>query len=155
MTTTGAPAGRYFHTAVWTGANAGMVVFGGFDNTSSGVYGNGGRFNPGTNGWGAMSTTFAPAGRAEAVSVWTGTEVIVWSGFNYANGMSDGGRYNVVNDQWQPMTLENAPEQRDGPLAAVWDGTEMLIFGGGGWTQCYYDMFAYRPSRVMYLYLRP
>src|SRR5436309_13568174 len=72
-----APAGRYEHTAVWTGS--GMIVWGGFN----GSYLNtGGRYNPGTDSWTATSTTSAPAGRYEHTAVWTDSEMIVWGGFN-------------------------------------------------------------------------
>ena len=54
--TTNAPDGREFHTAVWTGSA--MIVWGGFD---GGNYLNtGGKYNPGTNSWTATSTTHAP-----------------------------------------------------------------------------------------------
>ena len=47
---TGAPTGRGFHTAVWTGSE--MIVWGGYPNTNTG-----GRYNPGTDSWTATSTT--------------------------------------------------------------------------------------------------
>jgi N-acetylneuraminic acid mutarotase len=41
-TTTNAPVGRYYHTAVWTGT--GMIVWGGYDNNNKTVFGTGGRY---------------------------------------------------------------------------------------------------------------
>ena len=75
--TTNAPAGRYGHTAVWTGSE--MIVWGGVDETSN--YSNtGGRYNPTTNSWTATSTSNAPDSRYYHTAVWTGTVMIIWGG---------------------------------------------------------------------------
>src|SRR5206468_1910792 len=74
--TTGAPAARQFHTAVWTGSE--MIVWGGVG--SGGFFNTGGRYNPGTDSWTATSTTGAPAARDQHTAVWTGSEMIVWGG---------------------------------------------------------------------------
>ena len=42
----------------------------------------GGRYNPGTDTWTATSTTNAPAARAFHTAVWTGSEMIVWGGYD-------------------------------------------------------------------------
>ncbi len=76
--TTNAPAGRYLHTAVWTGSE--MIVWGGYDGIS--FLNTGGRYNPGTDSWTATSTTNAPAARFIHTAVWTGSEMIVWGGAN-------------------------------------------------------------------------
>ena len=74
--TTNAPDGRYYHTAVWTGSE--MIVWGGY---GAGTYFNtGGRYNPSTDSWTATSTTSWPIGRAYHTAVWTGSEMIVWGG---------------------------------------------------------------------------
>ncbi|GAH95073.1 unnamed protein product, partial [marine sediment metagenome] len=46
ITTTGAPAGRYDHTAVWTGSE--MLIWGGFDGITD-TLNTGGRYNPVSN----------------------------------------------------------------------------------------------------------
>jgi N-acetylneuraminic acid mutarotase len=72
--TTNAPAGRYRHTAVWTGSE--MIVWGG---TDGGNYLNtGGRYSPNMNSWTATTTTNAPDGRELHTAVWTGSEMIIW-----------------------------------------------------------------------------
>ena len=58
--TTGAPDGRYGHTAVWTGSE--MIVWGGGDSNGNGLN-TGGTYNPSTDSWTATSTTNAPAAR--------------------------------------------------------------------------------------------
>ncbi len=57
-TLTGAPAGRYYHTAVWTGSE--MVVWGGYAGFGFSYFNTGGRYNPSTDSWTPTSTTNAP-----------------------------------------------------------------------------------------------
>jgi N-acetylneuraminic acid mutarotase len=117
--TTNAPAGRDFHTAVWTGSE--MIVWGGGLNT-------GGRYNPSTDSWTATSTTNAPSARY-APAVWTGTEMIVWGGDNFSGYLDTGGRYNPSTDSWTATSTTNAPEARV-EHTAVWTGNEMIVWGG-------------------------
>jgi hypothetical protein len=114
-TTTNAPAGRAFHTAVWTGSE--MIVWGG-QNDDQG-FNNGARYNPATDTWRSISNPGAPAGSR---AVWTGTEMIVW-------GAGSGGRYNPVTNTWRSVSTTNAPGYR-GNHSAVWDGIEMIVWGG-------------------------
>src|SRR5437773_9119096 len=93
--TTNAPAGRSYHTAVWTGSE--MIVWGGDGSASFNSLNTGGRYNPGTDSWTATSTINAPAGRRYHTAVWTGSEMIVWGGFFYDGSyhyLNTGGRYN-------------------------------------------------------------
>ena len=46
----------------------------------------GGRYNPSTDSWTATSTTNAPAARYDHTAVWTGSEMIVWGGYDNAIG---------------------------------------------------------------------
>jgi hypothetical protein len=79
-TTTGAPAGRYYHTAVWTGST--MVVWGGnFFNGSSFVDLNtGGRYDPGSDSWAPTTGYRAPIARSLHTAVWTGNEMFIFGG---------------------------------------------------------------------------
>src|SRR5882724_7259698 len=115
---TGAPDGRVSHTAVWTGSE--MIVWGG-DSCLVGCEENtGGRYNPSTDSWTATSTTNAPDGRHSHTAVWTGTEMIVWGGFNLGIGiLNTGGRYNPATDSWVATSTTNAPESRT-YHTAVW-----------------------------------
>ena len=123
-----APDGRSLHTAVWTGTE--MIVWGGLQNSPVST---GGRYNPKTDSWTATSATDAPSARYDHTSVWTGSEMIVWggtdgTGINYFN---TGGKYDPLTDTWQATTTSNAPTSRAGH-AAVWSGSEMIVWGGGG-----------------------
>ena len=53
-----------------------MIVWGGWNGSNS--FNTGGRYNPGTDGWTAISTTNAPAARYDHTAVWTSNEMIVW-----------------------------------------------------------------------------
>jgi N-acetylneuraminic acid mutarotase len=80
--------------------------------------------------WTATTTTDAPDAREEHTSVWTGTEMIVWGGYNYPVGyVNTGGRYNPSTDSWAPTSTTNAPEARRFHVA-VWTGSEMIVWGG-------------------------
>ena len=80
---------RERHTAVWTGSE--MIVWGGL---AGGYLNAGGRYNPASNSWTAVSTTGAPAARSSHTAVWTGSEMIVWGGSDTSVGhLNDGGRY--------------------------------------------------------------
>src|SRR4029077_4968222 len=80
------------------------------------------------------STANAPDPRWGHTAVWTGSEMIVWGGdasafiFEYLN---TGGRYNPSTDSWTGTSTANAPDPRWGHTA-VWTGSEMIVWGGGG-----------------------
>jgi N-acetylneuraminic acid mutarotase len=152
ISTTGAPTGREDHTAVWTGSR--MVVWGGF--TEDPVLGfialnTGGRYDPVTDSWSDTRVNGAPSPRGFHTAVWTGTEMIVWGGFDDLGAYPlQGGRYRPSNDQWSSMSTANSPTGRDSHTA-VWSGTAMIVWGG-------YDEFGipntggrYQPSTNTWL----
>ena len=114
-----------------------MIVWGGTDDSVNG-FNTGGRYNPGTDSWTATSTTNAPAGRFVHTAVWTGSEMIVWGGFQPAGFLDTGGRYNPSSDTWTATSTTNAPTARD-HHTAVWTGTEMIVWGGYGPPGSYMD----------------
>ena len=131
--TANAPEGRYGHTAVWTGSE--MIVWGGLvDYPSFTVFNDGGKYNPSTNTWTAISTTNAPSERIGYTAVWTGSEMIVWGGNGPGGGngfygsLNTGGKYNLENG-WTATSTTNAPSARDGHTA-VWTGSRMIVWGG-------------------------
>ena len=129
-TTVSAPDGRDLHTALWTGSE--MIVWGGgnFNNNQVNTLNTGGRYDPATDSWLPTSTTSAPIGRDLHTAVWTGSEMIVWGGYNYpALDLNSGGRYNPSTDGWTATTTVNAPVARR-YHTAVWTGSEMVVWGG-------------------------
>jgi N-acetylneuraminic acid mutarotase len=81
--------------------------------------------------WTATTAVNAPAAREFHTAVWTGSEMIVWGGFNSSPPyrLNTGARYNPSTDSWTATTTTNAPAPRD-YHSAVWTGTEMIVWGG-------------------------
>ena len=128
-TTIGPPTERSKHTAVWTGSE--MIIWGGEISYGTAGVNSGGRYNPATDTWRSTSTTGAPNGRYDHTAVWSGSEMIVWGGYNPNGVFNTGGRYNPVTDSWRVTSITGAPSERSGQTA-VWSGSEMIIWGGRG-----------------------
>src|SRR5947207_10447368 len=115
--TTNAPGARDYHTAVWTVSE--MIVWGGRAENAGGPgpspggtptptatatftpigdVQTGRRYNPGTDTWTATSTANAPSSRHLHTAIWTGSEMIVWGGYDGSSSLNTGGRYNLGTD---------------------------------------------------------
>jgi hypothetical protein len=147
VTTNGAPVARGWPTAVWTGSQ--MIVWGGFNGT--GYVNDGGCYNPAANSWPTVITAGAPPATGSQAAIWTGSEMIVWGG-EYYNGSSEvylnsGGRYNPSANRWTAMTTNATPTGRYYP-AAVWTGSEMIVWGGsvGGYLADTWSYYPYAPA---------
>jgi N-acetylneuraminic acid mutarotase len=127
ISTTNAPEGRWYHTAVWTGSE--MIVWGGEGVTPPFFFNTGGRYNPAADNWTATSTTNGPSGRYIHTAVWTGSEMIVWGGYDGNNYVNTGGRYHPSTDDWTATSTTNAPPGRF-RHTAVWTGSAMVVWGG-------------------------
>jgi N-acetylneuraminic acid mutarotase len=128
--TTNAPTGRLSHTVVWTGAE--MVVWGGYYwDGDYHYFQSGGRYNPSTDSWVATSITNPPEARGFHTGVWTGSEMIVWGGYDGSSYWNTGGKYNPLTDSWTTTDTTSAPSGRQ-LHTAVWSGSEMIIWGGTG-----------------------
>src|SRR5262249_45199183 len=104
---------RSHATAVWTGSV--MIVWGGGEqdqfcpSTSAayqgGAYQDGSRYDPLTDTWSLISRVNAPNGRFWHTAVWTGTEMIVWGGWDVnLSDVNDGGRYDPASDSWRSVS---------------------------------------------------
>src|SRR5262249_30682529 len=82
LSITGAPAGRYDHTAVWTGAE--LIVWGGqVGSVARGdrrTVGDGARYRAATDTWAPVARDGAPTPRVGHAAAWTGSQMIVWGG---------------------------------------------------------------------------
>ncbi len=128
--TTNAPEPRTQHTAIWTGNE--VIVWGGFGCGGNCNFNSGGRYNPDTDSWTATSVINAPSRRFEHTAVWTGNEMIIWSGTDAipnATYLRTGGRYNPATDSWMPTSLANVPLGRVAHTA-IWTGNQMVVWGG-------------------------
>ena len=80
--------------------------------------------------WSATATAGAPTARNSHTAVWTGSKMIVWSGYSGATPyLNTGGQYDPVGNSWSATTTTNAPTARNSPTA-VWTGTKMIVWGG-------------------------
>jgi hypothetical protein len=67
------------------------------------------------------------AARAFPAVAWTGSELIVWGGWDLHDGFfDDGAAYDPASDQWRP--LPQAPIEARMPFS-VWTGSELLVWG--------------------------
>lgn len=120
------PAGRDFHTAVWTGSK--MVVWGGQVSAGDHSTTTGGVYDPSTDSWTSTTTANAPSSRTDHTAIWTGSEMVIWGGFASVS-LNDGAMYNPATDTWTPVTTAGVPSARK-LHDAVWTGTAMLVWGG-------------------------
>jgi len=93
-TTTGAPEPRWGFSTVWSGRS--MIVWGGASADGSRLLDTGGRYDPKADRWIPTTTQDAPLARTGHSAVWTGSEMIVWGGFN-SGVLRSGGRYVLDN----------------------------------------------------------
>src|SRR5205807_8724577 len=107
-----------------------MMVWGGVSDIS-GFLITGGRYNPSTDSWTATSTANAPTRRDVHSAVWTGSEMIVWAGFEIKSDcyVNTGGRYNPSTDSWAATSTTGAPAGRGSPTA-VRTGRQMNVSDG-------------------------
>jgi N-acetylneuraminic acid mutarotase len=79
--------------------------------------------------WTATDTTGAPNARAYHTAVWTGSELIVWGGYDGSSLFNTGGQYDPVTDTWIATSTTDAPSARVSHTA-VWTDSEMIVWGG-------------------------
>src|SRR6267143_818590 len=77
--------------------------------------------------WTTTNLTNAPFARYHHTAVWTGSEMIVWGGFNGSTALNTGGRYNPATNSWISTALSALVR---GNHTAVWTGSEMIAWGG-------------------------
>ena len=144
-------AGRYLHSAIWTGSQ--MIVWGGYDTT---YRSDGAIYDPSTDTWKAMLASPLPA-RREHGAVWSTTtnEMIVWGGYGSCTGSycNDGAAYDPVANTWTVMPVSPlSPRQRP---TMIWTGTEVVVWGGygiaGGVAQYFKDGARYDPKTKIWV----
>jgi len=97
VSTLGAPDTGAEHRGVWTGDE--FVVWGGMACPGCGGGRNvGGIYEPATDVWTATPTDGAPTGRGAHTSVWTGSEMLVWGGYD-GSALGTGGRLRLTSAQ--------------------------------------------------------
>ena len=83
--------------------------------------------------WTATPNASAPDPRRDHSAIWTGSELIVWGGYNITGGqlhtLNTGARYDPAIDTWTGTSTTNAPLGRN-LHRAVWTGNAMMVWGG-------------------------
>jgi N-acetylneuraminic acid mutarotase len=124
----GAPEGRDFHSAVWTGQE--MIVFGGMTVPRYASRNDGGRYNPSTDTWTALPLLNAPTARIRHGSAWTGTQMFIWGGDDsFTNFFDSGALFTPSNGTWTATNQVGAPAPRR-YFVTLWTGSEVIVFGG-------------------------
>jgi N-acetylneuraminic acid mutarotase len=77
-------------------------------------------------------TAGPPDSRYSHTAVWTGTEMIIWGGWDGIFSFNTGAKYDPSTDSWTTTSLTNAPVART-LHTAIWTGNEMIVWGG--WDQ--------------------
>src|SRR5262249_19290751 len=89
----------------------------------------GGRYDPATDTWRAISTDGAPSARTSHTAVWTESEMIVWGGSSGGIFLYPGGRYDPETDTWATTGTVGVPSARLFHTA-VWTDREMIVWAG-------------------------
>jgi Galactose oxidase, central domain len=122
--------------AFWTGSEM-IVAGGGYEGGS--VYDDVAAYRPATRSWRTLAPM--PVSRMEGTALWDGTELLVFGGIGGPNTESGrnpnlrtnllarGVAYNPTTDSWRWLP---APEVPRADAVFVWDGHEVLMWGGYG-----------------------
>lgn len=125
-------------TGVWTGSE--LVIVGETSGETAPPAALAAAYDPARRVWRTLPSPGKRTGVAEGtpVSVWTGTEMIVWGGsFQEA--------YNPGTNRWRTLpTREELPH--GGDFTVAWTGTEMLLHGGGAGGETNPRGASYRPA---------
>jgi hypothetical protein len=118
-------------TGVWTGSE--LIVYGGMKFTGGeAAFRNGARYRPITDTWTPLPDDYSLPGRTGHTAVWTGERMLVWGGRDLLpqqallnNGLilESGANHwtQLPGDPYLPGRMYHA---------AVWTGTEMIVWGG-------------------------
>jgi N-acetylneuraminic acid mutarotase len=105
------------------------------------------------SGWRAMAVPpTAFAGRYNAVSAWTGTEMIAWGGRGAVSAtstgvLSDGAAYDPKKDTWRTIAAASTELSKGRELAtAVFASGKLMIWGGQDATAIYATGALYDPA---------
>jgi hypothetical protein len=82
--------------------------------------------------WTPTTTVNAPDARGGHTAVWTGSEMIIWGGYDNGGDLNNGSRYTPSTDSWVAITNTSAPDARY-HHTAMWTGSEMIVWGGNGY----------------------
>jgi hypothetical protein len=125
--TSGAPAPRAGHCAVWSGSE--MIVWGGWADPSPLELNSGGRYDPVSKRWSPTTLVNAPHARffnAPQSAVWTGEGMFVYGGYDYPISLNSAALYHVgppplqmLEDLIAHLRSLDLPSKAERPLLAA------------------------------------
>ena len=90
-------------------------------------HGTGATYDPSTDNWTATSTSNAPSARGSHTAIWTGSEMIVWGGFDGIVHLKTGGRYNPATNSWTATNTTNAARDTQRSYSSVeWERNDSV-----------------------------
>jgi N-acetylneuraminic acid mutarotase len=146
---------------LWTGRV--LLVWGGASGSNGDMlHADGASYDPQTSRWRALPTgPLSP--RDGQGAVWTGTEMVVWGGYDHVTATafrvsSDGAAYNPVSNRWR--RLPTAPLSARAYPSAVWTGSRVIVLGGQpavltDKVRGYQDGASYNPATNRWQHLDP
>jgi N-acetylneuraminic acid mutarotase len=141
-----APAARMLAFGQWDGSE--LVVWGGRDTGAD--LATGFRYEPARNTWLDLSSTGMTQGRSADpwVTGWTarlsGMRVLLLGGLEGSAALKDGAIYNSATNSWASVRPWPSAEEHLG-AAAVWSGSEFVLWGGVDGDQATATGERYRP----------
>ncbi|HEU5182289.1 MAG TPA: hypothetical protein VFW45_16000, partial [Candidatus Polarisedimenticolia bacterium] len=147
-TLAGAPQGRLLPSTIWTGDR--MIIWGGVLYQCCPIsnftpLNSGGRYDPIADSWTATTLSGAPTPRYLQTTVWTGSRMVVWGGYDQSAALASGGRYDPATNTWDAMSASGAPAARYNHGAVMAAGS-MVLWGGENGTTQFGDGGRYDPA---------
>ena len=104
--------------------------------------------------WSPIAITKTPEGRWFPLFVWTGSEMIIWSGGEGSLRYRNGARYKPDSDTWVPVAVTINSPTGYSDHQVVWTGAEMILWGGHSssyvsYRGVYYPMLEPLPEIIM------
>jgi len=126
-------AGRWQHTAVWTGEV--MIIWGGAASDGTGdALADGAVYDPATDSWFPLPPGPLVA-RGGHTAFWTDQGMLIWGGEVRTSGSSwaqfaDGAIFDPTSASWTPIVPASVTGTRDA-TPSVWTGDQLIYWGRG------------------------
>jgi hypothetical protein len=111
---------------VWTGTEV-LVLGGGSDGPSRAFAPGSLSYDPVVDEWRSIPSPTGPVA-ANTPSVWTGTDLLVWTTVGSAPDAGAATAFDPATDTWRELSAPPAIHREH--AASVWTGTEWIIWGG-------------------------
>jgi hypothetical protein len=131
ISTVGAPSARAGATAILDVVNSRIIVWGGFSSIGT-TLNSGAIYDYNTDTWTTIPSGLAntPSPRTGHTATWTGTEMIIWGGYNFSSAYANGAAYNPTSNIWTSLPTSTLSARFN--HTAEWNaiGQEIVIWGG-------------------------